>query len=132
MPPTRSDETPRLVAVAFVIVAFVAERFVNIPEFANTDAPVAFVKFNVVTVEEPATNVPVNASVVPDAFVIVAFVALSVVTVMTFDASEAPVAFVKFNVVTVEDPALNDPVSESVVPDAFVNVVFWSWERPET
>jgi hypothetical protein len=42
-----------------------------------------------------------------------------------------PVAFVKLRVVTVEEPALKAPVRERVVPEAFVNVVFWRFVVPE-
>jgi hypothetical protein len=42
------------------------------------------------------------------------------------------VAFVKFSVVTVDDPALNAPVRFNVVPVAFVSSIFPNCERPDT
>ena len=61
------------VQVRFVKVSFVAMRFVNWPVVAKRLIPVAFVKFRVVTVDDPAEKFPVRFKVVPDPFVNVKF-----------------------------------------------------------
>src|SRR3989338_7740992 len=127
-PPTESREVEvKPVMLRFVPVAFAQTRG---PVTFSAD-PVAFVKFRVVTVEEPAEKFPVSARVVPVAFVQTTLVEIRLVRPravpvafvqtrgpVTFRAD--PVAFVKFRVVTVEEPAEKFPVSARGVPVAVV------------
>jgi hypothetical protein len=81
---------------------------------------VPFVKFNVVTVLDPAEKLPVRARVVPEAFVKLAFWRAVKPEMLML----VPDALEKFNVVTVLEPALKLPVKTRVVPEASVNVAF--------
>src|SRR3990167_2618726 len=100
---------------------FVAKRFVEV-----VFVPVAFVQVMFVGLKEVTLKV-VAVRFEMKAFVVVVFPKTPFVTKML-----DPVAFVKFNVVTVVLAAERAPVSVRVVPVAFANVKFWRVVRPET
>jgi hypothetical protein len=96
--------------------------------------PEAFVKFNVVTVLDPALKFPVRTRVVPEAPVKVAVWRLVLPdTARTPERlSVVPEEFVKLRDVTVDDPAEKFPVKDSVVPEASVYVTVWRPVVPVT
>src|SRR3989344_1705328 len=100
---------------------FVAKRFVEV-----VFVPVAFVQVMFVGLKEVTLKV-VAVRFEMKAFVVVVFPKTPFVTKMV-----DPVAFVKFNVVTVVLAADKAPVRVKVVPVAFANVKFWRVVRPET
>src|SRR3989344_3525930 len=126
-PALKAPVSARVVPVPFVnvvpssVVRPVTVRFVEV-----VFVPVAFVQVMFVGLKEVTLKV-VAVRFEMKAFVVVVFPKTPFVTKMV-----DPVAFVKFNVVTVVLAADRAPVSVRVVPVAFANVKFWRVVRPET
>src|SRR3989344_747539 len=107
-------------------VAPLNRRFPKFPFVAKRFVEVVFVQVMFVGLKEVTLKV-VAVRFEMKAFVVVVFPKTPFVTKML-----DPVAFVKFNVVTVVLAAERAPVSVRVVPVAFANVKFWRVVRPET
>src|SRR3989344_4642770 len=115
VPPTKRDVTASEVPVAPLKV--------NGPDRFMAD-PVAFVKFKVVRVEEPALKAPVSARVVPVPFVnVVPSSVVRPVTVRFVEVVFVPVAFVQVMFVGLKEVTLK-VVAVRFEMKAFVVVVF--------
>src|SRR3989344_280906 len=107
-------------------VAPLNRRFPKFPFVAKRFVEVVFVQVMFVGLKE------VTLKVVAVRFEMKAFVVVVVPKTPFVTKMLDPVAFVKFNVVTVVLAAERAPVSVRVVPVAFANVKFWRVVRPET